>query len=81
MVLAKIYKRVLFDMDWYSDLIFLKLHEYKENKIRYQSAEEAQVIENRIKGFLDDHNISYVSADYTQVDYLLENMFYINHDW
>ena len=78
LVLAKMYKRVLFDIDWYSDLIFLKLKNYKENSIRYQSKEEAMVIENRVLGFLDDHNIKYSTYDYTEGDQILRDLFYIN---
>lgn len=79
LVLAKMYKRVLFDIKWYSDIIFLNLFDYKENKIRYQSGkEEALHIERRIKGFLDDHNIDYKTYDYTKADQILKDLFYIN---
>jgi len=78
MVLAKMYKRVLFDIDWYSDLIFLELKEYKENAVRYQSLDEAKVIQERIRGFLDDHNINYSVYDYTKKDEMLRELFYIN---
>lgn len=78
MVLAKMYKRVLFDIDWYSDLILLELKEYKENAIRYQSFEEAMEIQGRIRGFLDDHRISYSTYDYTKKDKIIEDLFYIN---
>ncbi len=78
LVLAKMYKRVLFDIKWYSDLIFLNLLNYKENHIRYQSKKEAEVIETRIVQFLDDHNISYSIYDYTQKDDMLKDLFYIN---
>jgi len=78
LVLAKMYKRVLFDIDWYSDLILLRLRDYKENHIRYQSKEEALVIETRIQQFLDDHNISYLTYDYTQKDDMLKDLFHIN---
>ncbi len=78
LVLAKMYKRVLFDIDWYSDLIFLEMKEYRENKIRYQSAAEALRVQNRIRGFLDDHNINYSTYDYTQKDQMLRDLFYIN---
>lgn len=78
MVLAKIYKRVLFDIEWYSDLILLELKEYKENKIRYQSFEEASEIQSRIRGFLDDHRINYSVYDYTKKDEILRDLFYMN---
>ncbi len=78
LVLAKMYKRVLFDIEWYSDIIFLELTEYKENNIRYQSFEEAKIIEKRIKMFLDDHRIKYSTYDYSQADKMLTDLFYIN---
>jgi nicotinamide riboside kinase len=78
MVLAKMYKRVLFDIEWYSDLILLEIQEYKENAIRYQSFEEALEIQARIRGFLVDHNISFTTYDYTQKDKMLKDLFYIN---
>ena len=78
LVLAKMYKCVLFDIDWYSDLIFLELKEYTENAIRYQSFEEAIQIQDRVRGFLDDHNISYSTYDYTKESKMLEDLFYIN---
>lgn len=78
LVLAKMYKRVLFDIEWYSDLIFLEMKEYKENAIRYQSKEEALIIQTRVRGFLDDHNIGYSTYDYTKKDEILRDLFYIN---
>lgn len=78
MVLAKMYKRVLFDINWYTDLILLEMREYKENSIRYQSREEALEIEARVRGFLDDHNIHYTTYDYTKKDEILRDLFYIN---
>ena len=79
LVLAKMYKRVLFDINWYSDIIFLQLHEYRENKVRYQSGKkEALQIEERVRGFLDDHNIAYSHYDYTQQDIITNDLFYIN---
>lgn len=78
LVLSKMYKRVLFDIDWYSDLILLELKEYKENAVRYQSFEEALQIQSRVRGFLDDHNIQYSLYDYTKKDEILRDLFYIN---
>ncbi len=78
LVLAKMYKRVLFDISWYSDIIFLEMKEYHENAIRYQSFEEALEIQTRVRGFLDDHNISYSTYDYTKQEEMLQDLFYIN---
>lgn len=81
LVLAKMYKSVLFDLDWYSNLILLDLKEYHENEVRYQSGfEEAFVIQNRVRGFLDDHNIEYTTYDYTKKDDIIRDLFYINED-
>jgi len=78
LVLSKIYKRVLSEIPWYSDLIILKMKDYKDNDIRYQSLEEAQVIENRVFGFLKDHNIGHSTYDYTQVEDILRDLFCLN---
>ena len=78
LVLAKMYKRVLFDVGWYSDLILLELKKYRANAVRYQSFEEALRIQNRVRGFLDDHNIKYSLYDYTKKDEILRDLFYIN---
>ncbi len=78
LIYAKVYKRVLFDVDWYSDILFLKLKNYKENNIRYQTPEQALDIERRLQGFLTDHNIQYSSWDYTQVEEIVNSLFYLN---
>jgi nicotinamide riboside kinase len=78
LMFSKMYKRVLADVNWYSDLILLKLKEYKENGVRYQDKETALRIESRIQNFLDDHRIKYKTYDYTQADEILTNLFYIN---
>lgn len=78
LMLAKLYKRVLFDVLSYSDIIFLNLVKYSENNVRYQSESEAKKIETKIKTFLDEHNILYHSCDYTQVNDILKDLFYIN---
>lgn len=76
---AKMYKRVLFDIDWYTDILFLRLREYHENNVRYQSGkEEALEIEQRMLQFLDDHRILYKAYDYTQLPEILRDLFYIN---
>jgi len=78
LVLAKIYKRVLFDIQLYSDIIFLKLIEYKDNNVRYQTSAEAFDLERRIKGFLDDHHIPYHTYNYTESERILKDLFYLN---
>lgn len=76
--LSKIYKRVVFDLLSYTDIIFLKIKEYSDNNIRYQSAEEAAKIEDRIRRFLEDHRVPHVEATYDDADDILKGLFYIN---
>ncbi len=78
LMLSKIYKRVLFDIGSYSDIILLDIKDYVENSVRYQTKEEAMEIQERIRGFLDDHNILYSTHNYSQIDDILKNIFYIN---
>lgn len=80
--LSKIYKRVLFDLlEMYTDLVFLKIKTYVDNNIRYQSMDEALIIQNRIQQFLTDHNIKHYSGTYEDADKILEQIFYINTSW
>ncbi len=76
--LSKIYKRVLFDLQSYSDIIFMKIKEYEENNIRYQTKEEALSIEHRISMFLEDHKVPHTTATYNDVEDIITNLFYIN---
>lgn len=78
MYLSKIYKRVLFDINSYTDIVFMQLQNYSENNVRYQSADEAMEIQERITRFLDDHNVSHIKTDYKNNDQLLLDLFYIN---
>ena len=79
LVFAKMYKRVLFDISRYTDIVLLNLIDYKENNVRYQKGkEEALEIENRIISFLNDHNIVYTLYDYTQFDEIVNDLFYLN---
>ncbi len=75
---AKMYKRALFDMQSYTDLIFLKIQEYTENNVRYQSHGEAQKIEGRIQQFMDDHRIPYTEATYHDEWPLFKKLFWLN---
>lgn len=76
--LSKLYKRALEDVAGYSDLFFMKLIEYKENGIRYGSYEVSLDIENRIRNFLVDHNISYSEVTYNDIDIILNKILYLN---
>ena len=75
---SKMYKRALFDIDGYSDLVFLSMQECVDNNVRYQSVEEAKEIEGRIRQFLGDHRISHVSSSCCDVDGLFSKLFWIN---
>lgn len=75
---SKLYKRVLEDIQNYTDLVFMNLINYKENNVRYQNKDQALNIENKIKNFLDDHSIKYISTDYNQKDSLINKLFYLN---
>lgn len=75
---SKMYKRVLFDLQNYTDLIFLSIKDYADNNVRYQTKEEAFELQRRIRQFLDDHNIKYVDATYDMADKLLRDLFWIN---
>lgn len=78
--LSKIYKRVLFDVQTYSDIILMKIKEYKENGVRYHDFKSARDIEKRIRTFLKDHQIPYAERTYNDVDKIIDEMFYINND-
>lgn len=78
MYLSKVYKRVLFDLTSYTDLIFLNIQNYAENNIRYQTVSEAKEIEDRISRFLSDHNIPHLNATYNDGERLIRDLFYIN---
>ncbi len=76
--LSKIYKRVLFDLQGYTDIIFLQIQNYKENNIRYQTEVEARDIERRIAQFLDDHVVPYMKATYFDHRRIFDELFHIN---
>lgn len=75
---AKMYKRVLYDMLTYSDVIFLKLQGYKKNDIRYQTESEVIDIQKRIERFLEDHHITHQVATYNDVERIISDLFFIN---
>lgn len=78
--LSKVYKRVLFDLLSYTDIILMELQEYRENGIRYQNADTAKKIEARVKGFLDDHGVKYSTRRYWDADngHIVKDLFYVN---
>ena len=78
MMLSKIYKRALFDVQTYSDIIFMQQMGYVENGVRYQNATEAEKLSGRIKDFLEDHQIPHRSATYNDAEAILKDLFFIN---
>jgi len=78
LMLAKIYKQSLFDVNSYSDIILMQMRGYTENNIRYQSEAEACAIHERIQIFLDDHNIPYQSHSYLENEDMLNELLYLN---
>lgn len=79
MYLSKVYKRALFDVTTYTDMIFLNLCQYSENNIRYQNILEAKKIEERILQFLDDHNILHLNMTFRDGEKMIRDLFHINH--
>lgn len=76
--LSKVYKRVLFDILNYTDIIFLQLLDYKDNNIRYQTKDEALNIQTRIDSFLKDHGVRHSTYTYEQASEILDDLFFIN---
>lgn len=78
MYLSKVYKRVLFDMINYTDILFLELNNYADNNIRYNTESEAQKIQLQILQFLDYHKIRYIKTSYLEQEKILLDLFYVN---
>jgi len=76
--LAKMYKQSLFDVGSYSDIWLMEISDYKDNRIRYHTKEEAIEIQERIRVFLDDHNILYRMASYQDGHRALEEILFLN---
>lgn len=76
--LSKVYKRILFDVLDYTDIIFLQLLDYTDNNIRYQTRDEALNIQNRIGSFLRDHGVRHAVYTYEQASEILDDLFFIN---
>lgn len=76
--LSKVYKRALRNLETYSDLILMRIQNYVENNVRYQTPEEALKIERRIVSFLDDHHIKYSQGSFGGSMKSIHELFYIN---
>lgn len=77
-VLSKTYKRAVFGLNDYSNIIMLKLNDYVENKVRYQTTEEAMKIQNMIADFLQHHNVKHLIAERDKVNNIIDEIYYIN---
>lgn len=76
--LSKLYKKALFDILSYDNIILLNIVKYSENNIRYQTYKEALAIEDNIRNFLVSHNIPYSSRTYFEIDKIICDLFYMN---
>jgi nicotinamide riboside kinase len=77
---SKLYKRALFDIENYRDLVFLQLQDqYADNNVRYQSKAEAEELERRILQFLKDHRIPFTTATCYEAEQIVDKLFWINH--
>lgn len=76
--IAKLYKRVLLDLPKYTDVVFLELQDYKDNGVRFQNKDEATRISARVKQFLDEHRVPYLTATYNDASKILDWLFCIN---
>lgn len=76
--LAKMYKQSLFDVSSYSDIWFMEIRDYVNNKVRYQTEDEAIQIQEKIRTFLLDHNIPYRIADYKNSHQVLKDVLFLN---
>lgn len=75
---AKMYKNALLDISSYGDIILLAMKEYSDNGIRYQTENEALEIERKIRSFLNDHNIRFITADMNDASHVLRSVLYLN---
>ena len=59
------YKKAIEAATNYTNIILLSPQKIVEDGIRYQNQANIFKIHNMIKNFLDEHNVSYIEADYT----------------
>jgi len=77
--LAKLYKRVLEDLDSYSMFVYLPPSPIVSNRIRYQTSEEVEDIAERIFAFLQQHNTIFIVGNREKPEDILHRVFYMNH--
>ena len=75
---AKLYKRVLEDIDTYSRIVFLNTGTVANNNIRFHSPGEVADIDERIRSFLRNHSVPHIIADRDQSETILKQLFYMN---
>lgn len=76
--IQSIYEKVLEHSKEYTDVILLKIQNYVDNNIRYQTKDQALMVQGRIATFLTDHNIKFSKYTYNDVNKILDDLFYIN---
>jgi len=76
--LAKLYKRVLEDIDGYGQIIYLRPKPIVDNGIRFQDQKEAHEIAERIHAFLRWHGIPHIIAEQGDAQKIFNNLFQMN---
>lgn len=76
--LTKLYKRIVEDIDSYSNIIYLRQNKLIENNIRYHTQNEIEEISKLISMFLHLHNIKHIITDIGNEDKLINDLLYIN---
>jgi nicotinamide riboside kinase len=76
--LAKLYKRILEDIDRYNKIIYLRPKNLTENNVRFQNQEEIHEIARRIHSFLECHNIPHIVTECGNASKILRELFCIN---
>ena len=76
--LAKLYKRVLEDIEGYSRVVCLRPRHLVENNIRFHSVGEIHDIAERIYAFLQWHGIPHIVAEQGDARRILGSLFYMN---
>jgi len=76
--LAKLYKRVLEDIEGYRSVIYLRPKHLVENGIRFHSIGEIHEIAERIHAFLQWHGIPHIVADQGDAQRMFDSLFYMN---
>ena len=78
LILSKLYKWVLLDLHNYTDMVFLRFQQYRENGIRFHDEATARSIDNQIEIFLRNHNVPHVEAHCEDWEYVLQQLFCFN---